>query len=261
MRALIYDIRASKIYTIRVSKRGKYNHVLGGPSCHRGVFDRRNKKKATLLFDFDLLDPRLGIPSTRRKRLPIYYTFDNNEGEFNYRIVSGSTIRILPPLYADGTAPPAEGAFIELLPQKVDLVETPFDASRLEDAFAYGGIFGFDKLSAADRARAIRKLTKDCEMFGMNDPLASLEKMLFLAGRSPLIQGVPRSPCPNPDCENHSYAAEKHFDLAGRLRLILHVIPDAKDKFYKSIGGGDYGQLVFELCPACFSVHVSNPCT
>jgi hypothetical protein len=261
MRALSYDIRASKVYTINISKRGKHDHVLGGPSRHRGVFDRRNKKKATLLFDFDLLDPRLGMPSTKKKRLPLYYTFGNNEGEFNYRIVSDSTIRILPPLYADGTAPPADSTFIELPPQKVKLVETLFDPSHLKDALDYGGIFGFDKLSTADRAKAIRKLTKDYEMFWTNDPPASLEKMLFHSGRSPLVQGVPRSPCPNPDCKNHSYAAEKHFDLAGRLLLILHVIPDEEDEFYELIGGGDYGQLVFELCPECFSVHVSNPCT
>lgn len=268
MNALLFDEVASTIHRVGLCKKSKFGHAFGGPPRHTGI-TVSDFPPAQLLYMLDLTDPRIGLQIPGVQWLPLYYALRNVEGKFSYRIISDSKIQILSKPYKGEKPAAVQHDFPKPLEsQPVDLEEYPYDPHRLKDAYTFAGIFGLDKLPEKDKARAIKKLKKEWkwreEVEGAfpNSP-ASLDEMLYWIGGTTLVQGHPRSPCPNPGCEFHSYNCWKPpYHYQGKLRFLLALFPEKNDQpLYQEIGGGNLGELNFEFCPKCYSVVATNPCT
>jgi len=206
----------------------------------------------------------IGLRIPNLEWFPLYYALRNVEGHFSYRVRSISEIEILSDPYKGRLSESVWEGFPEpIAPQPVELREHSYDPTKFEDACSFSGIFGLNKLSKKDMKKAVKRLTREFEQDFNNDPPAPLEEMLYYVGGTPFIQGHPRSPCPNRTCELHSYdhAKEPHH-YQGRLRLLLAVFPEKQDRpLYEEIAGANMGQLIFEICPECYAVHVTNHCT
>jgi hypothetical protein len=265
MITFLFDVPAVKLFRVDVGRKSKFGHTFGGPPLHQGVNFPGFKKPAHLFFHFNLLDPKIGIQIPGAQWLPIYFPLRNDEGEFSYRILSNSTIDILSRPYRrknlkhyrfDQDFPPP---FVQAPVHLEELVYNPRDP---EDVYLFGGIFGVNMLSDTEQRAMRKKIAKKYRKIMGEDlvneyeeefPIDSLADAIEYIG-GPFPQGFPDSTCPNRECENRSVRRSMH--------TFLYLSPEESDiPLYEEIGGGDCGQLTFEICPKCHAIRICNPCT
>ncbi len=142
----------------------------------------------------------------------------------------------------------------------VELVPNGYDPKDVNDVFFAGGVLGIAALTPRQKT----KLKKDFlrfyhEEIGVDlieedyDGDESVTMDEIAEGYTPFTQGMPRDICPNPKCENHKAKTA--------LPVLAFIDPEPDDPFYKSIAGGDSGQLIWQVCDKCGSFVVNNPCT
>jgi hypothetical protein len=238
----------------------KSMHTFGGPARYEGIVPEGSEQPATLLFRFDLRDPEVGVKIPRVRWLPIFYPFGNSGGPFKYRVLSNRAIKMLCQpyprrMYRRGVK---FGTFPTEFPRApVYFMPTCYDPKDPENVDDCGGVLGVDALSPQERATLLQRMNEMyVERYGdVYDPecdhYESLDELVSKC--SPFTQGMYNSPCPVPDCGNHG--------KKGSMRALLYIDPEPEDPICELIGGGDDGQLVFEICPECHAVMAHNPIT
>lgn len=269
MAAFLFNHTASQLfelYPVDDEDVEEHRHTFGGEACHDGAVPPELKKPVHLFYHLVLADPRVGLrfPHLSLQRLPLYYALGNSGGPFHYRVVSDSRIELLcHPYPKQHRAEAFKRRPKPFKPTAVDLGPMNYDPTDPRDVYGYAGIFGIGVLTDAQKA----KLRVDMdEWFAKNLPHRSLledyvveegdeEPPLeeLVESYSPFTQGMPEAVCPNPACEWYGTGKE--------LPVLAYLEPEEDDTFYKSIAGGDGGQLIWSVCPACASVSVENPCT
>jgi hypothetical protein len=235
-------------------------HRFGGPARYEGIVPEGSEQPATLLFRLDMRDECVGMKIPRVRWLPIFYPFGNLGGPFKYRILSDRAIEMLcrpypKSMYRRGVR---FGTFPTELPRAaVYLLPTQYNPKDPQDVDYCGGVLGIDGLSEKERATLLREMNAMYkERYGdVYDPESDYYESLddLVSECSPFTQGNYNSPCPVRGCVNHG--------KEGAMRALLCIDPEPEDEFYELIGGGDDGQLVFEICPECHVVMVHNPAT
>jgi hypothetical protein len=214
-----------------------------------------------LFYNLDLSDPRVAVrfPGLQLTKLPLYYAIGNVHGAFCYRVRSDHTIEILRQPYPKRYRDQIMKQYPEPLPPKsVELVPVGYDPRDPADVYCYGGVLGIGMLTARQKA-TLRKKLERWHLTKIGCPLAdSFEEsdLTFdemVGGCSLFTQGMPQEMCPYRACENHKARSP--------LPVLLLIEPEAEDSFFGHVGGGDRGQLIFQLCENCGTVLVTNPCT
>jgi hypothetical protein len=242
---------------------GAEDHTFGGEACHKGTTPPDCPKPVHLFYNLALSDPCLGIRLANSKitRLPLYYALGNLGGPFRYRVVSDARIELLcqpyPKKYRAGILkeylPPFPPALVYAFPNG-------YDPTKPEDVWNYGAVLGLGEMSARQKAALKKKLERwhlkniGCPLVEKDDPDEPdppLEEIV--AGCDPFTQGMPEEKCPNPKCKQHKAGTP--------LPPLVLLKPEEDDPFYEIIAGGDSGQLIWQVCPNCASVVVTNPCT
>lgn len=237
-----------------VTGAGKYGHTFGGPHDRKGTA-RENCGGILihLLHRFDLTDPAIPITIPGVRWLPFYYCFDFRANDLGYRLVSeDELVTYFPdddPHVSKEESWPGKDYPKEFPATGITVAPYAYDPTKLTDAFTWGGVFGVGKLSPRDQAKA-KKRALD-EMFRPKEPTTD-EELLDLFD-SPFAQGRPKGKCLNPDCGNHFQA--------GRLSTIA-LMPAEPVPGVHVFGeyGGDV-TLIFQMCPKCYTIRVSNECT
>jgi hypothetical protein len=232
----------------------RYGHTFGGPHDRAGTArEDCNGILIHMLHRLDLSDPAVPIAIPGLRWLPLYYCFDFRANDLGYRLVSDDSLVTFfptddPNVTHEESWPDEEGYPLEFPRSSIAVSPFAYDPTKLEDAYAWSGIFGIDRLSEADQAAARRRVEEDWLGF---DPPETEED--YQAGLSnPFAQGRPDGGCLNPGCPNH---LEK-----GRLSTIalLPAEPMAGIHTFGRWGGGV--QLIFQMCGLCHSIRVSNQC-
>jgi len=258
MIAHLFNRVEAAVYFVTPGKRSKWGHTFGGLPSHRGTVLPVGPP-LHLFFTLNLTDPRVGLRLPRRKWLPFFYPFRNIHGEFAYRVVSDGRVEVLSkPYSAAYLADESEWFHWPGFPRGCRRrsagleKKQDYDVHDPEDVYWLGCIFGVAALSASEKEAAKERL-ENWYRESFESEMNSFDSLDELAAESSgfLVQGLPRSKCPNRKCRNHK--------RPGSMEVVLTIIADEGDSFAAEIG--DTGQLIYEVCRICGSVFVHNQCT
>jgi hypothetical protein len=237
------------------SGRSKYGHTFGGPHDRKGTSrEDCNGILIHLLHRLDLSDPAIPIAIPGIRWLPLYYCFDFRANDLGYRLVSDELlITFFPkddPNVSKEELWPDEGFRLEFPKSSIKIAAYDYDPTNLNDAYQWAGIFGIDKLSKRDQAAAKKRVAKLMDGLGLDVP--ETEEDFGEALSSPFMQQKPASPCLNPKCANRK--------RKGQLTPIA-LMPAEPVKGVDTFGRWGNGvQLIFRMCPKCYTIRVSNQC-
>jgi hypothetical protein len=232
-----------------------YGHTFGGPPAHNGA-KRENCKGRLLhlLHRINLEDPLIRLRIPHVQWLPLYYCFDFRVNALGYQLLSDDELRVHfwpnEPNVSETESYPDDNFPRQFPKTGIALDRYPFDPTDPGDAYEMAAVFGIGKLSAKDRSRVLKKEAKQCEALLGYRPRTEAELLKSLS--RPFAQGRPKSSCPNPNCKNHA--------TKGQLQVIALVPAEPVRGIHTFGRWGDGVQLIFELCPLCHTIHVSNQC-
>lgn len=241
------------------SGRSKYGHTFGGPHDRKGTSrEDCNGILIHLLHRLDLTDPAIPIAIPGVRWLPFYYCFDFRANDLGYHLISDEElVAFFPkndpnvskeeswPSWRDDEPYPRE------FPKSpIQIATYDYDATDLEDAYLWAGVFGIGKLSKRDQVAAKKRVAELMDDLGLGAP--ETEEDYKEALPSPFMQGKPDSPCLNPTCSNRK--------KRGQLTPIalMPAEPVTGVHTFGQWGGGV--QLIFQMCPKCNTIRVSNQC-
>jgi hypothetical protein len=208
-----------------------------------------------LLHRFDLTDPAVPVVIPGLRWLPIYYCFDFRVNDLGYRLLSHDALVAFIPTDDQNVSAeeswPGDNYPMQFPQSAITVAPHPYDPTSLEDAYTWAGIFGIDRLSAADQMVAKQRATEVAELFGGVIPETDEEYRDALS--LPFMQGRPNNTCLNPDCVNHS----RRGHLATIALVPAEPVPGVHT--FGVYGGGVV--LIVEKCPVCHTFRVSNQCT
>ncbi|AWM40364.1 hypothetical protein [Gemmata obscuriglobus] len=236
--------------------RGKHEHTLGGPHDRTGTARADcNGILIHLLHRLDLTDPAVPIRIPGVRWLPLYYCFDFRANDLGYRLVSDEELVTFfpdddPNVSPEESWPDDEGYPLEFPTCPITVGAFGYDPADLEDACRWAGVFGIGKLSARDQATAKERTAELMDGLGLHAPETDEEFERVMC--SPFAQGRPDDPCLNPACPNR----EKRGQLTPIALLPAEPVPGVHT--FGRYGGGV--QLIFQLCPECATIRVSNQC-
>jgi len=238
------------------SGRSNYGHSFGGPHDRRGTArEDCNGILIHLLHRLDLTDPAIPITIPGVRWLPFYYCFDFRANDLGYRLISDEELVTFfpdddPNVSKEESWPDDEGYSLEFPRSSIKVVAYDYDPTDLDDAYRWAGVFGIGKLSKRDQAAAKKRVAELMDGLGLGVP--ETEKDFEEALSSPFMQGKPDSPCLNPKCSNR----KKRAPLSP-----IAVMPAEPVKGVHTFGRWGGGvQLIFQMCPKCYTIRVSNQC-
>lgn len=226
---------------------GEYDHTFGGPPDRAGTSRRECfGLHIHLLHRFELTDPAVPISVPGVRWLPIYYCFDFRVNDLGYRLLSDDALEAFIPADDENVAAveswPGDGYPMEFPRSAVSVAQYPYDPTDLDDAYAWAGIFGIDRLSPADLAVAKLRAVELAEGLGMYPPETDEEFRDALS--LPFVQGRPNNTC-------------RRGHLTTVALVPAEPVPGVHT--FGEYGGGVV--LIVEKCPACHTFRVSNQCT
>lgn len=237
------------------SGQSRHEHTFGGPHDRKGTSrEDCNGILIHLLHRLDLTDPAIPFAIPGVRWLPFYYCFDFRANDLGYRLISDEElVTFFPkddPNVTDHEEWPGEDYPLEFPKSSIKIVNNDYDPTDLEDAYRWAGVFGIGKLSKRDQAAAKKRVAE--LMDGLDLGVPATEKDFDEALSSPFMQGRPDSPCLNPKCSNRNKK---------RLLSPIALMPAEPVKGVHTFGRWGGGvQLVFLICPKCYTIRVSNQC-
>jgi hypothetical protein len=235
--------------------RGKYAHIFGGPHDRKGASRKDcNGILIHLLHRLDLTDPAIPITIPGVRWLPLYYCFDFRANDMGYRLISDEEmVTFFPtgdPNISREESWPDDDFPREFPKSTIKIAAFDYDPTDLEDAYHWAGVFGIGKLSKRDQAAAKKRVAELMDGLGLGVP--ETEEDFDRALCSPFWQGKPDDPCLNPKCP--------HRKKRGALTTIA-LMPAEPVKGVHTFGRWGGGvQLVFQMCPKCYTIRVGNQC-
>ena len=233
----------------------KYGHTFGGPHDRKGTArEDCNGILIHLLHRLDLTDPAIPFTIPGVRWLPFYYCFDFRANDLGYRLISEEELVTFFPTDDPNVADHEEfpgGEYPREFPRSsITVAAFGYDPTDLDDAYAWAGVFGIGKLSTRDQTAAKKRVAEVMDGLDLGVPETEQDFEEALCG--PFMQGKPDSPCLNPTCANHN--------KKGHLMPIalMPAEPVQGVHTFGQWGGGV--QLIFRMCPTCYTIRVSNQC-
>jgi hypothetical protein len=235
------------------SGQGKFTHTFGGPHDRKGSSRKEcNGILIHLLHRFDLTDPTIPIAIPGVRWLPLYYCFDFRVNHLGYRLIRDDAMTVFfpkDPNVTENEEWPSENYPQEFPKSNIKTSPYPYDPTVIKEALEWAAVFGLGQLSKRDQATAKKQIAKRMVSFGFEAPRT--EKEFAEAVASPFMQGRPNDACLNPECAN--------FHERDQLTPIA-LVPSEPVKGVDTYPVMDV-QIIFALCPKCYTIRVSNQCT
>ena len=224
----------------------KYEHSFGGSLKDFGIEVVDAPLPLHLIYRLDLADPLLSIALPGVNFLPLLFPFSYG-CECGYTVRSDVLVEFHQ-FYKE--ASPPWDAPLEFPRSKTSFTIEQYDPRDVKHALSYKGVFGWGELSPADRKIAVKLAAKTYGLSRADAPDDDwdLESVVECMCYPPFVQrGVPLGICLNPSCDSNA-----------EMRVI--AIQD-KCVPQERIWPSEYSQTIWQSCPSCGSIHVSNRST
>lgn len=237
------------------SGQSRYGHTFGGPHDRKGTSrEECDGIWIHLLHRLNLEDPAIPIVIPGVRWLPLYYCFDFRANDLGYRLLSEESLTTFfpddDPDVTNREEWPDEGYPSEFPSSPIKIEAHDYDPANLEDAYAWAGIFGIDKLSRADRSAVKKRVSEEMDSYGFTPP--ETEKEFQEALSRPFMQSKPNRRCLNPGCPNRK--------RKGQLSTIALLPAEPVKGVYTFGRWGGGVQLIVQMCRKCHTIRVSNQC-
>lgn len=231
-----------------------FGHAFGGSGKYAGLTPGKGKPPVHLMFRFDTTDLAVNATVPGVRWLPLLCAVRYDACNLGYRVVSDVEVRILRMEHRKPDKSYRDGCPDVLPSQPVSLVETPYNPDDISDVTFHAGVFGYDGLSPAQYAKVVRRAERDAPAFGYGE---SVDEFLSMQC-GPYFQGRPTDDCPTRACGNHGRPSS--------LRTVAVYIEDPIDwqkptsppAWWPDASGL---MIVWQICPKCSAIQVTNQCT
>jgi hypothetical protein len=240
----------SKVARVVEGADEQFFHVFGGPRQHKGATPQGCEVPLHLLYTFDTTDPTFALQIPGIRYLPLYYSFMHNAGACGYRIKSETEIEVL---YMETKKVqrgfPYEHYSSEFPERRVRLVPISYEQHKTLVFYLEAGV---EALSAEDRKLIVDEFHYPFTQIG---------------GVHRMWQDIPEVACPNSSCANskHSCFMEVFAVIWNQPHkgVFLWEKPEKKRYQWQKDDEDDFCdvQVIFQVCPKCYSIHVCNRCT
>lgn len=217
---------------ILANQQSSFRHRFGGEPSHSGIVPARGQAPIHLVVTFDLADERVPFAQPGVVELPLFYPFQYDGSSMSYRVLNDSAIEIVEPPNRKFTPSFPFDGYPQIFPP------LPFS---LANPIAIDELFHDDFLRERWQEE-LKDAAKHQRTPDDVDRIAIVEC---------LMQGPPRSTCPNPACNQQSL----------KLLTVLRgdVLPGFH--FWSNDEFGPEVDVTFEYCPQCFLIHTENQCS
>ncbi len=237
------------------SGQSDYGHTFGGPHDRADAsLEACDGIRLHLLHRLNLEDPAIPVSIPGVRWLPLYYAFDDRvRGVIGYQLTSDDALSAFFPYRDRGDREqwPEDGYSLEFPRSEISVSQFEYDPTDLDDAYLWSGIFGIRKLSEKDQAKARKRVSDQMDGLGFARPETDDEFERDFS--SPFMQGKPQGGCLNPNCAFH--------ETEGQLSVVALMSGEPVEGVHVFGKWGDGVTLIFQLCPECHSVQVTNQCT
>ncbi len=239
----MFGYNPKRIACDKIGTVSDYQHSFGGSAKDFGIEVVDAPLLLHLIYRLDLADPLLSIDLPGASFLPLFFPFSYG-CECGYTVRSNGLVEFHQ--FYDDASPPWD-APLEFPRSKTSFTIEPYDPTDVRDALNYKGVFGWNELSQTDREKAVELAAKT---YGLSrddapDDDWDLESVVRCMCFPPFAQrGVPLGICLNPLCDS---------DADMRVIAIQDkCLPEER------IWPGEHSQTIWQSCPSCGSIHVSN---
>jgi hypothetical protein len=241
-------------YRIKMSNAPRGDHWIGGKTYHEGAECPTCNRPLLLILDINCSDSLFVIQSESAfrdlERLPLYYCWGCG-GDRSYRVESPTQIRV----FGSRDRRRIRRAFpYAPYPSHLKKRRVRLDAFPAKIKAWLNSWQGFDgnSLSSTERQQISRFLGHKVScMFDLwNHQLGGLPM---------LIQGPEQHACPYPRCGRHKSGefmkilAAVHNDPEGGFPLV-------ERRANRNHHANFWVQIVYHICPECFTIHAGNRC-
>lgn len=255
---VVFHQETRRVFTGMRGKKSRFGHTFGGVAEYDGLRQFKDQPPAHVLFRLNMADPAVGVNLPGVQWLPLLCGIRYGACGLGYRILSDSTIKILYQKESKAWKGFPYDDYPDKLPEKpLTLKDANYDPDKPKDAYALAGVFGSEVLTPRQFERLARylvdeELYPDPELFG--GEWESPEEYLRIAHSWPFVQGRPDEGCPGRNCPNHGQR--------GSLRTYA-VFEELEKDVHRFLWGpnGPFLQIIYQICPKCNAVRVSNQCT
>lgn len=233
----------------------EFSHTFGGPPERDGA-SREDSGGILihLLHRLNLNDPLIPVSLPGLNWLPLYYCFDFRANDLGYRLLSDDRlVTFFPdddPNVSDHESWPGENFPLEFPRCEIRLSQFRYDPTDPHDAYAWAGVFGIGQLSPKNQQAVRQRVLDEFDEF---DAPPVTDEEFESALSYPFIQGKPVGGCLNPECNR--------FGRKGGLApfALIHSEPVPGVQIFGHWGDGV--ELIFQVCPDCHSIRVTNQST
>ena len=232
--------------------RSSYGHTFGGPHDREGASQNScNGTLIHLLHRLNLDDPSIPVSIPGIRWLPLYYVFNSADPRLGYQLHSDESLTTFfsteKKNQSDKSDYPTE------FPQTGIVVsDYGYDPANTDDVYSWAGVFRFGKLPPTKRNEIRQRLyTEELEPLGFNPPESDSDYDEWMY--RPFVQGIPYNNCLNPQCENN--------EAPTNLPVIALMSGHPVDGIHVFGRWGDDVTIIFQQCPKCFTINVTNECT
>jgi hypothetical protein len=255
---VIFHQDTRRLFTGTRSKKSRFGHSFGGATDYGGLKRFKSQPPVHLLFRLNMTDPAVGITLADLQWLPLLCAIRYGACHLGYRILSDSAVKILYQNESKAWDGFPYNDYPDKLPeQSLILKEVKYNPNKPKDAYVLAGIFGSEVLTPRQFARLAsflveEELYPEPELYG--GEWESPEEYLRIAHCWPFVQGRPHEACPDRNCPNHGQR--------GSLRIFA-VFEEREKEVHRFLWGpgGPFLQIIYQICPKCSAIRVSNQCT
>lgn len=227
----------------------RFTHTFGGPARHKGTTPLGCELPLHLIYTIDTADPSFPFQLPGIRHLPLYYSFPYNAGACGYRVKSENEIQVLY-METKKLEPdfPYQNYPREFPERRVSLVPLTYEQHK---TLVYYLEADKEGLNAEDREWITEEMRYPFTQIG---------------GIHKMWQGIPNVACPNRDCSNSKYNCFMEVFAVvwnePHKGIFLWEHPEPKRYLWQKEGSFYCDvQVIFQICPKCFSIHACNRCT
>lgn len=255
---VIFQHDTRRIFTGTRGKKSHFGHSFGGSVEYRGLRRFKGQPPAHLLCRLNMADPAVGITLPNVQWLPLLCAIRYGACALSYQILSNGAVKILYQKESKAWDDfPYDGYPKQLPVEPMSLKTVKYDLDKPKDAYIIAASFGINLLTDTQfaglaRYVAKRKLYPNPEWSGFGWDSAE-DFLREEHGWWPFVQGPPSEDCLNPACSDRG--------RRGAMRTFA-VFEEEAEKV-RSLWGPHCGslQIIYQICPKCSAVSVSNQCT
>lgn len=252
-------------YSTVEAGKSPYGHTFGGPHDREGLHrEECNDLHLHLIMRLNLDDPAVPIEIPGIRWLPLYYCFDYRVNEIGYRLLSDNAlVTYFPsddPHVTDKEEWPDEDYPMEFRRTEVEVVDENYAPTNPDHPHVWAAIFGTERLSPDVKQQLqdeCKAWTQEMVDLGHTELLYEEyanpeDELLAYLGGLAFAQSKPVNTCLNPGCANHS--------VEGSLQVIAMAPSEPVPGVAMWGRWGGTTELIFEKCPLCHTIRVSNQC-